>query len=82
MTASQIQTIGNALASDLVARWGRLGVAAAPLGARPALVGETIVALVGKNQMIQQRNAEQVCRLAQALVRTRSSGLGVTSPEG
>jgi hypothetical protein len=77
MTAQQIQTIGNALAADLVA-WGtaaiglalvaagsRLGVAAAALSAGPALVGEAVVALFGEDEMIEQGNAEQFSRLAQ-----------------
>jgi hypothetical protein len=77
MTASQIQTIGNALAADLVAwgtaaiglalggRRGGLGVAAAALSAGPALVGEAVVAFFGEDEMVQQRNAEQISRLAQ-----------------
>jgi hypothetical protein len=77
MTAQQIQTIGNALAADLVAwgtaaiglalggRRGGLGVAAAALSAGPALVGEAVVAFFGEDEMVQQRNAKQISRLAE-----------------
>ena len=36
------------------------------LGARPALVGEAIVSFVGKDEMIEQGNAEEVASVAQA----------------
>jgi hypothetical protein len=86
MTAQQIQTIGNALAdrpgrlgnggdrARVGGRRGGLGVAAAALSAGPALVGEAVVALFGEDEMIEERNAEQITASRSRLVRTRSSG--------
>jgi hypothetical protein len=78
MTAQQIQTIGNALArpgrlgdgGDRARVRGRrsgLGVAAAALSAGPALVGKAVVAVFGEDEMIQQRNAEQISQLRAAV---------------
>jgi hypothetical protein len=46
---------------------GGLGVAAAPLSARPALVGEAVIAFFGEDEMIEKRNAEQFSGLTQPL---------------
>ena len=84
MTAQQIQTIGNAWLSDLVA-WGRrrsgcVGGRRRPPGCcgfcakrRPALVGEAVVAFFGQNEMIEE-GCRTVRRPRSRLVRTRSSG--------
>ena len=57
-------------------RWGRLGVAAAPLSAGPALVREAVIALFGQNQMIEEGDAEQFTGLAEPLSQDAIFGTG------
>ena len=45
----------------------RVGIAADPLSSRPALIREAVIVVIGQNQMVEERNAEQFARVAQAL---------------